>query len=315
MPVSIELPAGLTARPARREDLSAVHSVVAAYEERVLGEVLIDLEDLEADWQRPSFEPERDSVVVLDGDRMVAWADVYRARRADGAVHPDDWGRGIGSALVDWCTNVVAECGGEKVGMSVPDSDSAAVELFRGRGWSPLWTSWVLELPEGQAVPERPLPEGYRLRTVHGGQDEQAAYEVIENAFNEWPDREPSSYGDWAAAVLERPGFEPWHLFLAEHGDEVVGACHLVMSRDTGWVNQVAVEPAHRGKGLAQCLLAEAFRRARDAGAVRGELSTDSRTGALSLYERLGMRVKYAFTQWAGDVQPRTSSTIDTTTP
>lgn len=298
---ALHLPAGLTGRALRREDLTAVHALVAAYEQRVLGEVMVDLEDVEADWQRPSFDPEQDAVVVHDADRLVAWAEVYRARRMSGCVHPDRWGRGVGSALVDWGVARVAELGGELIGQTVPDADTAAVELFGSRGWSPLWTSWVLEVPPGAVVAQRSLPDGYALRALRPGQDERAAYDVVERAFAEWPDRDPTRYEDWAATVLQRPGFEPWQLILALDPDGMpVGACHLVISQDTGWVNQVAVDRAHRRQGIAQALLARAFAAARERGASRGELSTDSRTGALGLYERLGMQVKSSFTQYAG---------------
>lgn len=304
--MDLDLPAGLTVRPPRRDDLPAVHALITAYEQRVLGEPLLDLEDLQADWQRPSFDPDRDAVLVQDGDRLVACAEVHKARRASGWVHPADWGRGIGSALVEWCSRTSAAQGGTTVGQTVPEGDAAAAALFRAAGWEPLWTSWVLELPPGEVVAGRPLPAGYRLRALHPGQDEPAAYRVVEDAFSEWPDREPTSYEDWVATVVERPGFAPWQLLLVEDPDgTVVGACHLVLSGDTGWVNQVAVDRAHRRRGIAQALLAAAFGAAHERGTTRSELSTDSRTGALTLYERLGMRVKWGFTQWAGPVRSR----------
>ena len=46
-----------------------------------------------------------------------------------------------------------------------------------------------------------------------------------------------------------------------------------------------------RNRGLAQALLVDAYGRARDHGVMTGGLSTDSRTGALSLYEKVGMQV------------------------
>jgi GNAT superfamily N-acetyltransferase len=304
--VPIDLPPGLTGRPATPADLSAMHALLAAYEDTYLGEVMIELEDLEADWQRPSFDPERESVVVLEGDEFVACAEVYQARRASGCVHPGATGRGIGAALVDWSSRLVAQRGGSTVGQTVPDADEAAAALFRSRGWEPLWTSWVLEMPAGQQISPRELPAGYRIRTLRTG-DEAAAYRVIEDAFAEWPDREPTAYGDWAATVLERPGFSPEQLLLATTGEredeQVVGACHLIVSDGAGWVNQVAVARAHRGRGIGQALLAEAFAAARARGAERSELATDSRTGALTLYERLGMQVKSSFTQWAGQAR------------
>lgn len=307
MDPQLDLPVRVTARPAQRGDLPAMLAVLAAYEQRVLGEVLTDLEDLEADWERPSFDPARQSLVVLDGEALVGCG-TLSGGRADAAVHPDAWGRGIGAALVDWSSHAVAVTGGARVGQTVPDADAGAAALFGSRGWSPLYDSWVLEMPPGRAIPARPLPDGYALRPIQSAQDEHAAHQVVEDAFNEWPNREPTSYDDWAATVLGRPGFEPWQLLLAVvddgAGEQVVGACHLVLSGGTGWVNQVAVSREHRRRGLAQALLAASFSTARARGASRAELSTDSRTGALTLYERLGMRTKWAFTHWAGT--PRT---------
>lgn len=164
----LDLPRGMAWRPAVRDDLPAVHRLIAAYEERVLGEVLSDVEDLEADWQRPSFDAAHDAVVVVEVDDLVACMEVYRGRRATGCVRPDRWGQGIGSALLDWAVRRSAQLGASLIGQTVPDADPAAVELFRRRGWSPRWTSWVLELPPGGAVAARPLPEGYRLRALQG---------------------------------------------------------------------------------------------------------------------------------------------------
>lgn len=302
------LPNGLTTRPLVHADLPAVLDVMVADEQAVLGEAMIDLEDLEADWQRPSYDAENDSVGVFDGERLVAYGEVYRGRRAEITVHPQKCGHGIGSALMRWSWQRAREAGGSLVGQSVPDQAHKAVALFGSNGYAPLWTSWFLALPPDARLPDVELPAGYSIRTFRPGADEQAAYRVIEDAFSEWPDRDSTSYEDWAATVLGRPGFEPWHLSLAvrvDDGDdgeaveEVVGACHLFLTGDTGWVNQMAVAAEHRRRRLAQALLAHAFAAAREHGAPRAELATDSRTGALGLYEHLGMQVTVAFTHWA----------------
>jgi GNAT superfamily N-acetyltransferase len=306
-----DLPVGLVTRPLERTDLPGVLDVMDAHERLVLEEPMIELGDLEADWQRPSFDPRTDTVGVFDGDRLIAYGEVYQARRAEIYVHPEWFGRGIGTALMRWSWRLVREAGADLVGQTVPDGALDAVDLLRRHGYSPLWTSWMLELPADQPLPRVEVPAGYAIRSFRPGSDEQAAYRVVEDAFNEWPDRDPSSYGDWAAGVLGRPGFEPWQLFLAvrtEAGtasEEVVGVCHLVLSGGSGWVNQLAVAAPHRGKRLAQALLAVAFAAARERGSPRGELSTDSRTGALGLYEHIGMRVTAAFTQWVRRLSPQ----------
>lgn len=296
----VDLPAPYTARALRPDDAPAVTSLMAAYEGRLLGEALVDLEDVQADWQRPSTDLAALSVGVLDGRRLVAFAALSPDQRCEACVHPDHWGRGLGAALARWSCRVARERGLAGVGQTIPDADGAAGELLGRLGHEPTYTAWLLAMPPGLAVPAVTLPAGYRLRDLMPGEDERAAYRVIEDAFNEWPDRQPQGFDDWAADNVRRPGFQPWQLRLAVGpADQVVGACVLVLSGPCGWVSQLAVQGAHRGRGLAQALLADAFAAARACGSPRAELSTDSRTGALGLYERLGMQVQSSFTHWA----------------
>ena len=57
------------------------------------------------------------------------------------------------------------------------------------------------------------------------------------------------------------------------------------------------------GSGWPGALLADAFANARAHGATRCELSTDSRTGALGLYERVGMVVTGTWVHRAVDLR------------
>ena len=69
--------------------LAAVHALMAAQELHDIGAVEIEEEDLIAEWQRPSYDLAGSSVAVLDGDRIVAYAELMGADRYDVAVHPD----------------------------------------------------------------------------------------------------------------------------------------------------------------------------------------------------------------------------------
>jgi GNAT superfamily N-acetyltransferase len=65
------------------------------------------------------------------------------------------------------------------------------------------------------------------------------------------------------------------------------GAVFEVMSAQ----ELVATGKDQRGEGFARALLVDAFANACEHGATISELSTDSCTGALSLYENVGMVV------------------------
>lgn len=296
------LPTALSTRPLRDDDAAAIFAVTADCERVDLGEVVIELADIVAQWQRPSFTLGTDSVGVFDGDRLVAYAEVYRTRRAEAYVRPDRRGEGIGTWLAAWTREHARAGGGALVGQTVPATNAGAIALFTAHGYAPRWTSWLLTLPAGAAIPAAPLPAGVTVREYRDG-DERAVYRTIEDAFNEWPDREPTAYEDWAAGVLRRPGFAPWQLQLAVEDGAVVGACHVLVSGTGGWVNQVAVRRDRRGHGLGRALLAAAFAATRAHGATYAELSTDSRTGALDLYLHLGMTVSATFTHYAVEVR------------
>ena len=287
---AMDLPPELQTRPLTIEDAVPVANLMRASEIHDVGEALIDDEDIVGDWQRPSFDLASQSVGVLERGTLVAYAEVFKGRYADATVHPDHRGRGIGSALAGWTQDRARTDGGTLVGQPVP-SGGDAERLLEILGHHERWKSWVLELPGGSVIEPQPLTPGYAIREMRAG-DERAAYQLIEDAFNEWPDRQPSTFDDWAAGVVLRPGFEPWQLRLVCDGvDTPVGVSFLILSGDCGYVDTLAVRADQRGRGLARALLADSFEVARLRGARRSELSTDSRTGALGLYLRVGMEV------------------------
>jgi len=230
-------------------------------------------------------------VGVLDGDRLVGYAEVVGPARGDAAVHPDHHGRGVGTWLAQWMQDCARAQGQTEIGMPTP-AGSPGEALMRSLGYHVRWNSWVLQLPEGRELPVRPLPEGHTIRVAESDADRRAAHQVVEDAFLEWSVRDKQPYDDWLAQVVGRPGFEPWNLRIAVDGSgEVVGGLHVVLAGHTGFVSKVAVRRDRRGLGLARSLLADGFAVAREHGATVSELSTDSRTGALDLYLGLGMEI------------------------
>jgi ribosomal protein S18 acetylase RimI-like enzyme len=305
--VALALPAGaagLTTRPLTRDDASAVTALIAACERHDVGKVLIEEADIVGDWQRPAFDIATQSVAVLDNDRLVAYAEVYKARWADVAVDPAYRGRGLGTALSHWTRSIGSRDGGTIVGQPVP-GDSAGERLLSSLGYRVLWTSWVLEMPAGQTVTPQPIPDGYSIREPRSDADLRATWTVNEDGFLEWSERERATYEEWAANVTERPGYEPWQLRLVvDPADEVVGMAFVVVSNGCAYVDKLAVRRDQRGRGLARALLVDAFEVGRARGGNRSELSTDSRTGALGLYEKVGMQVTSVWRHWAADVVP-----------
>jgi mycothiol synthase len=286
----LDLPAGLTSRPLTMADAEGVHAAIAAEEVVDLGAAALALEDVLADWQRPSHDLAASTIGVFDGDRLIAYADHSDPEVAYTAVHPDYQGRGIGTALAGWVQATARAAGAARLGAPVPEG-SAADRLMADLGYGVRYTAWDLELPDGTELVARPLPDGYTLRDATAA-DREAAWALVEDAFLEWADRERTPLADFGALVWDRPGSEPWNLRLLEGpAGELVGVVHVFLSGDAGYVARIAVRPDHRGRGLAPPMLVDAFALARAHGASRCFLSTDTRAGARGLYEKVGMVV------------------------
>ncbi|MBS2936279.1 GNAT family N-acetyltransferase [Nocardioides sp. J2M5] len=289
--LDVDLPDGLRHRPLTREDAPAVLAAIVAEEVRDLGESSMTLADVEADWLRPSHDM-ADTVGVLDGDRLVAYADLVSPTSACAAVLPDHQGRGIGTALARWVQQRARLAGSDRVGSQVP-AGSAADRLMTDLGYEVLWTAWDLELPPDRRLERRPLPPGHVVADAAPG-DHPQVWALLEDAFLEWADRERQTFADFGARVWGRPDHEPWNLrVVRDSGGELVGATHVVVlgGGEVAHVARIAVRPDRRGRGLARAMLVDAFAVARGHGAVRATLATDSRAGARALYERAGMVV------------------------
>ncbi len=301
---SLDLPDGYSARPLTMDDVAAVTALVAAEELLDLGEVAIEEADYVSDWQKPSFDLASQAISIWHGDDIVGFAQVD-TDRGDAAVHPDHRGRGLGTTLAGWMQASARAQGMSVIGAPVVQG-KAGDQLLETRGYRVRWTSWVLELLDGATIPERPLPEGYAVREATPD-DHEAVWTVTEDAFLEWSDRDRQTFEDWQATVLDRPGFEPWHLrVVTDPSGAVVATANITMNRDSepwcAYIARLATNKDQRNRGLAQALLVDAFAVGREHGAGRSELSTDSRTGALGLYENVGMSVTSVWVNRAKDL-------------
>lgn len=87
-------PAGYIARRLQLSDAGRVAAVVAACEEHDVGEVLVEEADVVGDWQRPGFDLATCAVGLEHDGEVVAYVEIYGARRAEGHVLPGTAGTG-----------------------------------------------------------------------------------------------------------------------------------------------------------------------------------------------------------------------------
>lgn len=297
--MTLPLIPGLTTRAATRADVAAITALIAACEIANDGVAEVHPTDVERDLD---LAREGGVIVVEAPDQLVAWATLADGR-AQVDVHPAWRGTGIGSALLAWTEAQARASGMPQVRQVVTNADTSAHLLFEGAGYHVNHASWILQIRLEGAPPNVNLPPGIAIRPYRP-EDAEATYRVIEDAFNEWPGREPTEFAAWSAYVLAHAAFAPSLSRLAIDGDELVGAalCLDYEGQDEGWVQQLATKGTHRHRGIARSLLQSCFAAYHATGRRLVGLSTNSRTGALTLYERIGMRVRRTYTSWAKDL-------------
>lgn len=299
-PLGLNLPPGFTARPVSTEDLDAVITLVRACEAHDSGMAELDREDLVADWSLPVMDLPTMTLAVFEGDAMVAEAEVVK-HRSEVSIHPEHRGRGIGTALLPW-VDEVARAQGSYARQVVNDRLTDAADFLIRHGYTDTFTSWILAIPLGDDLAPPVLPDGITFRDYRPGADDAEIHRLVEDAFGEWELRDPTAFEDWATLTIRRESFEPWHMILAagEATEELVGMAYLIdyAGHEEGWIQQLATKATHRHRGIARALLHRAFAIYRDRGKTVAELNTDSRTGALCLYEKVGMTVRSSYSNY-----------------
>jgi mycothiol synthase len=296
----LNLPPGLTARPVTFDDLDDVLAVVRACEAQDAGAAELDREDLVADWSRPVMDLPTMTLAVFEDDAMVAEAEVVR-HRGEVSILPEHRGRGIGTAVLPWVEDA-ARAQGSYCRQVVNDRATDAAAFLLGQGYEGAFTSWILGIRLDDDLAPPVLPDGIGFRDYRPDVDDEEIYRLVEDAFGEWELRDPTPFEDWVALTIRRESFEPWHMILVEEQGtgELVGTAFLIdyEGLGEGWIQQLATKTTHRHRGIARALLHRAFGLYRDRGKTVAELNTDSRTGALGLYEKVGMAVRSSYTNY-----------------
>lgn len=293
------LPPGYAWRPLNAGDIGAVWELEAAGEAFDDGVVEVDLSDLEAEWDQPDFDFATMSVGVFTDGGLVAYAQVFQGR-AEALVHPEHRGRGIGSSLVHWTWQVARSEGRVRVGQTISENEKSAEALFRAYGYERGHTSWLLRIE--LTPPQLPvqMPAGFWFQPYAPGRDDRDIYVVIDESFQEWRGLSSESKGfeNWVASSLH--SVQPELVVLVADASGIVAAAigYDYGPEAEGWIEEVAVSRAHRGKGLGRALIEECYRRFYTLGRRQCGVSTDSRTGALSFYEHMGMSVQRTYTRW-----------------
>jgi mycothiol synthase len=278
-------------RPFTDDDAPAVAALISAEEERLYGrpgritgaDILMWLQ-----WSKEAWVWEEDDRVVASATYGV-YGDAGNIR---GIVA--DKGRGLGTEIVERGEAFARAEGTKKIFAAAPEPDTAARALFESRGYREVrrFYSMAIELTEEPAAPV--VPDGLVVDELHDHEYE-AFYEALNESFAEHWEWHPDPYDEWLERRQGQHRDEQGPVwFVVRDGDELAA----VTRNDAdvaggGYVGAIGVRPAWRGKGLGKALLYRTFAEFWRRGTTRVTLDVDSQnaTGAVALYERVGMHV------------------------
>jgi mycothiol synthase len=292
--VSVEL------RPPVREDAAAIADALNEFN-RPAGFDLDSPEEVGVWLEFPSFDLEQDVRVAVEAGKIVGYAEavqlpddeklVFADVRA-GPQHGD-----ASAALLDFVERRARElAGGGRLRIWTAERADAWRKFLESHGFEVQRYSlrMVADLDDEPREPE--WPEGISVRTRERDEDDRAVYELQRETFaDQAADYVSETFEDWLHWVKREP-FDPGLWFLAFAGEELVGIslCRGEWAGDEelGWVSVVGVRRSWRRKGLGSALLLHSFRELRARGCKRVGLGVraDNATGAVRVYERVGMR-------------------------
>ncbi|MEU9351419.1 GNAT family N-acetyltransferase [Streptomyces griseoloalbus] len=300
-----------SSRPAALTDAPAITELLNKVDEIEIGRPETDLHTVEADLKHPGADLERDSWLVLDGDRLVAYGllwdesdgeridiDQYilpEHQRAAARMLETMEARALEKARENGAARAV-------VHLHLNVAPTLDTELLRERDWRVVRRYHVLRRPLDPARDRLPeVPAGVSVRGCAAEADRLRVHELYQASFADHFDFQPRAYDPWLHDI-DAEGLD-WSLVWIVATDDL-GDVGFLLARDDreamGWIRSIGVLPAARGRGLGGFLLRHAFA----AFAARGRdtiglgVDTENTTGAPRLYDRHGMTVHYAVDTW-----------------
>lgn len=279
--------------PAVAADAAAVTEVIRALESSLYGRSLFSQADLESEWL--DLDLEENARVVRDGDRIVGYGAVREEGElwdAEGYVHPDALGRGIGRLVATGLEERAIRRGARRIFTRAFEVDPAARQLFESLRYRAVRVFREMRV-ELEAPPPAPKwPDGLRVFPFDLDRDALEFHAAHEEAFADNWEYSPRELDSWSRSYLGSERFDPTLWCVVRAGDEIAaGTICTANTYGGGWVHALFTRRPWRRRGVGAALLADSFARFWERGehSVGLGVDTASNTGAFRLYERAGM--------------------------
>jgi mycothiol synthase len=274
------------------DDAAVIAALVRADDEALRGRPShVGATEVLAWWDRTDLE--RDSWLFEENGEPVAagWLFAYGQKAAfGGIVAQGAKGHGLGSAIVDRAETAARGYSLARMHTWVLPEDTAAVALFRGRGYEEVRRFFEMAIDLDGPPPEPEVPGGLVLDGFRDV-DARAFHTATVEAFEDHWEWHATPFDEWWE---QRRGNDQSLWFVVRDGDEIAAIVRNELREKAGYVGIIGVRRAWRGRGLGKALLQRSFREIWERGLERVTLHVDaeSPTGATKLYESVGMHVE-----------------------
>jgi mycothiol synthase len=286
-------------RQLRHEDAEQVAALYA----QAFGEWRrLDAEEIRSWLRNEELKPELLRVLEIDG-RVAGYGDIelHENEIALDVAAPGHWG-----LFLDWAEETGHARGMPRVRAYFP-ADHELAQIVRRRGYR-LWRSSFTMETSLDSSTRVMLPDDIHLRTYRPEIDETQLRAAINDVFADDPFHHYLSPSRFREFYLKGRGYDPSLWMLAWDGTELAGFVLAYPQREgdtkLGWISDLGVRMPWRHRGLGEALLRAAFLELHARGLRRVGLGVDTEnvSGALRLYERVGMHAVSRADNWVLDL-------------
>jgi mycothiol synthase len=301
----------LTWRPATLEDAPAVYELYQAMDVADGTNWAGTLEGVLQDFHEETVDLARDTLLGVNPQGQIIALGWVFPRSSDqkqvaflwGGTHPDYRRKGLGNRVMKWLDQQGAaqllSLNDERerlLRVQSPDYLADRIALYQRMRYILARSFFRMRRMFDTPIPEPAVPAGYKI-IPWLPKINPAIKEALDESF-----RDHWGHIDWTEAqwqdVLNNPTFRQQYSFLAMAGEEVAGVClNRVITDEVdrtgikeGWIGSLGVRRPYRKLGLGSALLCTSMRAFEADGYVCAGLGvdTESPTGALGIYERMG---------------------------
>jgi ribosomal protein S18 acetylase RimI-like enzyme len=300
----VDLPDVYVSRPAAPDDVAAVCALVIAVDVEEYGEPDYEEADVRDDWARERFDLARDSWVVESPDGAVAGYAVAWDKRPHELVQADVFAAPGEPDLYPWLVDAVSRraaehataAGRARAHVFNPEPNARRAAALTTAGYDVVRVFRRMAADLGVPPPAPTPQDGVAIRRVTPD-DLETCWAVQQASFAAHFDFVPGSFETWRGELVDTETYRPEYWWLAEVDGVAAGMLIGQRHEENGWVRILGTVPAARGRGVGSALLLTAFAAFRADGCPRAGLGVDSGnvTGAMALYERLGMRAEQRY--------------------